>query len=99
MTKAEARKKCIDDPIFLGQCLGYDVQEDVHRELFDSISLSALLKKLVLWPRGHFKTSCVVIYMVWRILRNPNIRILAMQAAVDEIVGEGNAFALRWRER
>jgi predicted phage terminase large subunit-like protein len=81
MTKAEARQKCLDDPIFLGQCLGYDIQEDVHRELFDALETKKG-KRLVLWQRGAFKTSCVVVYAVLRILRNPDIRILAMQAAL-----------------
>lgn len=34
-------------------------------------------RKLVVMPRGTFKTSlCVVAYTIWNIIRNPNIRIL-----------------------
>lgn len=35
------------------------------------------LRRLVLMPRGHLKTSvATVLYVLWRIYRNPNIRIL-----------------------
>lgn len=81
MTKEEARQKCLVDPIFLGQCLGYDVQEDVHRDLFNALQTKKK-KRMVLWQRGAFKTSCVVIYAVQCILQDPDIRILAMQATL-----------------
>jgi predicted phage terminase large subunit-like protein len=68
-------------PFSLGQCLGYDMQEDVHTELFQSLQTEKD-KRLILWPRGHFKTSAVVVFVVWMILRNPNIRILVMQATL-----------------
>lgn len=81
MTKGEARQRALTDAIYLGELLGYDVQEDVHRELFESLK-SGKDKRLILWPRGHFKTSCVVIELVRRILNDPNIRILVMQATL-----------------
>ena len=36
---------------------------------------------MVLWSRGHFKTSAVALYIVNLILAYPNIRILIMQSA------------------
>lgn len=37
----------------------------------------AHLRRLILMPRGHLKsTLCTVLYTLWRIYRNPNIRIL-----------------------
>lgn len=32
--------------------------------------------KLVKISRGHLKTTCLVLYILWRIYRNPNIRIM-----------------------
>jgi hypothetical protein len=55
--------------------------EDVHRAFFDVLQGKAK-KKLCLWPRGHFKTSCVVVECVRRILREPDLRVLAMQATL-----------------
>lgn len=81
MTRAEAREKAKTDPIFLGEILGYDVQEDVHNDLFLALR-SGKDKRLILWPRGHFKTSCVVIEIVRRILNDPDIRVLVMQATL-----------------
>jgi predicted phage terminase large subunit-like protein len=45
--------------------------------LFD---ISSVKNRLVLWPRGHFKTSMVVVHVVQLILNYPDIRILLMQA-------------------
>jgi hypothetical protein len=81
LTKAQAQEKCKTDPIFLGQVLGYDMCEDVHRAFFDVLQGKAK-KKLCLWPRGHFKTSCVVVECVRRILCEPDLRVLAMQATL-----------------
>jgi predicted phage terminase large subunit-like protein len=81
MTKEEARKQCLEDPIFLAEQLGYDITEVPHRELFNALQ-SGKKKRLVLWPRGHYKTSAVVVFLVQCILRNPDIRILVMQATL-----------------
>lgn len=88
--REEARQKCKADPIYLGKALGYDFQEDVHRPLFDLLlkfkdgvslrDLSEIKNRLVLWPRGHFKTSAMVVFIVQLILNYPDIRILIMQA-------------------
>ena len=77
----EARAKCKTDPVFLADQLGYDITESPHRAMFDALA-SGKKKRLVLWPRGTFKTSCVVVYLVQRILQNPDIRILIMQATL-----------------
>lgn len=81
MTRAEAREKCLTDAIYLGRQLGYDVEENPHGELFQALD-SSRDKKLVLWPRGHFKTSCIVIRIVQEILKDPDVRILVMQATL-----------------
>lgn len=38
-------------------------------------------RKLILLPRGHFKTTlCTVSYPIWRLLRDPNVRIALVSA-------------------
>jgi hypothetical protein len=37
---------------------------------------------LILWPRGHFKSTAVVVLAVQAILCNPDIRILLMQGTI-----------------
>lgn len=81
MTKAEARQKAKTDAVYLSELLGYDLQEDVHTDLMGALK-SPHDKRLILWPRGHFKTSAVVVELVRRILNDPNIRILVMQATL-----------------
>lgn len=83
------RDQCKTDPFVLSKVLGYDFQEDVHQELFDTLlafkpgtilrDLSADKNRLILWPRGHFKTSAVVLNAVQCILNYPDVRILLMQ--------------------
>lgn len=52
--------------------------------LFD---LSSRKSSLVLWSRGHFKTSAVCLYIVNLILAYPDIRIVIMQSTVKNTKG------------
>lgn len=58
--------------------LGYDLmQPQPHRELCDIVMNQQRKKKLVMLPRGSFKSSVVTIsYPLWRLEKNPNLRIL-----------------------
>lgn len=61
----DEREKCRRDKLYLADALGYDFVAEVHQELFDQYMKydrakpwalqSEITKKLVLWPRGHFK--------------------------------------------
>jgi hypothetical protein len=78
----EKRTLCKNDPIFLAQSLGYDMEEDPHGEFFRVLGDPNKKKKLGLWPRGTFKSSCVVVEVIRRILNDPDIRILVMQSTI-----------------
>lgn len=92
MTQEEMRAACKTDPFFLAGVLGYDFDKtrDVHEPLFDLLpkikpgvslrDLSEGKNRLILWPRGHYKSSAMIVYMVQLILNFPDIRILLMQA-------------------
>lgn len=79
--------------MFLGaEILGMDFQENPHAGLFSNflqcdpdISLNELdqtfKKRMILWPRGTFKTSAVVVAITQLILCYPNIRILILSGA------------------
>lgn len=82
MTKDEARQLCKTDRMYLGKVLGYDFQEDVHPDLFADLSNTDKFYRLILWPRGHYKTSAVVVQVVATILNDPDTRILVMQATL-----------------
>jgi predicted phage terminase large subunit-like protein len=89
---AADQQRALTDDIFLGEVLGYDFQEDVHRELFEQMPCSVPGKaladfdekkgSLILWPRGHFKTSATVVRIVRIILNMPDVRILLMSATI-----------------
>ena len=59
--------------------LGYDkMEEQPHREMCEMVdNPKGKKKKLILEPRGTFKSSCVTIgYALQQIVNNPDIRIL-----------------------
>lgn len=59
--------------------LGFDLEENPHKEMCDFVQHCVLIHKkgLQLVPRGTFKTTIVSqILPLWMIIRNPNIRIL-----------------------
>lgn len=92
MTRDEARLRCKTDWRYLSKVLAYDFQDDVHADLFDAMPTpqpgvvirdwSTQKNVLILWPRGHFKTSAVVLRIVQMILCDPDIRILIMQGSL-----------------
>src|SRR5437870_3617043 len=90
--KFAVRLKCKTDKLFLSHMLGYDFQEDVHSDLFANYlqidqtknlyDQDEIKSRLVLWPRGHYKTSSAVVEMVQLILNFPDIRILLMSGTL-----------------
>ena len=56
---------------------GLKPENTKKKVLFD---VSDIKNRLILWPRGHFKTSIIVVAVVQLILNYPDIRILLMQA-------------------
>jgi hypothetical protein len=86
---AEAKKVGDPDlPIDYVPILGMDFKHDPHTQLFSKFvqkrpgeglvlsDLEALTKKMmILWPRGLFKTSSVIVDIVQTILNYPNVRI------------------------
>ena len=82
------RLRALTDHMYLGvEVMGMDFQEIPHRGLFSHFiqkdpeqdtplyDLSLVIKKrMVLWPRGTFKTSAIIVEIVQFILNFPNIR-------------------------
>jgi predicted phage terminase large subunit-like protein len=90
--RTEEREKCRRDKFYLSEILGYDFQKDVHQPLFDNyisyddsrpwVEQSTTKKRMVLWSRGFYKTTSIVVEIVQSILNFPDIRILLMQGTV-----------------
>lgn len=52
------------------------MNERTHGDCIRALEADSL-RKLIVMPRGTFKTSlAVVAYAIWQVIRNPNIRIL-----------------------
>jgi hypothetical protein len=91
----EQRLKGQIDHLFLAnELMGYDFQPKPHAALFAEFlqkdpeqkkalfELSQKIKKqMILWPRGVFKTSAIVVEIVQLILNYPNIRILFLSGS------------------
>lgn len=62
--------------------LGFaELSPRLHLDMCEFLT-SPTLRKLLLIPRGHFKSTLATIaYPVWRIVNNPNIRILIVSAS------------------
>ncbi|HEX3682215.1 MAG TPA: phage terminase large subunit [Bryobacteraceae bacterium] len=88
--KERLRAKCIEDLYFLCQVLEKDVIEQPHRELCDTFvqkrepgpveELDETKVRLILYPRGSFKSSINVVDAVQWTIRDPDIRILVLCA-------------------
>lgn len=88
----DLRHRAKTDRLYLANdILGYDFNEKTHAELFDLYpefkfeawsSQFPIRDVLVLWPRGHFKTTAaMVVLTIQAILVNPDIRIVIMQGS------------------
>jgi predicted phage terminase large subunit-like protein len=77
------KKKEITFYIFAKYILGYSKLTDVHKLwCVDSENISK--RKLILRPRGTYKSTLhTVSYILWRIIQNPNIRILIANSTSD----------------
>ena len=86
------RARCKTDKLFLADILGFDFQESTHRELFDHYipydpskpwaEQSDIKDRMVLWQRGSYKTTSVIVEIIQSIICFPNIRWLIMQGSV-----------------
>jgi len=63
--------------VFAKECLGYrDLSWDTHGEMISCLE-SKSENKLIVMPRGSFKSSLgVVAYPIWRLINNPNLRVM-----------------------
>jgi predicted phage terminase large subunit-like protein len=91
--KLDKRDKARTDKLFLATgVLGYQFQEDVHSALFANYiaydkskpwrEQSDIKDRLILWPRGFFKSTSIIVEIVQAILNFPDIRILIMQGSL-----------------
>jgi hypothetical protein len=89
------REQAKYDPMFLAcKILGWDFQENPHRKLFSELLQikpdthlfdldKEVKKRLVLWPRGTFKTTAVAVLIVQLIVNYPDIRVLIMEGSKE----------------
>ena len=90
----EARALARHDKMFLAnEVLGYDFQE-CHRELFAlypdfnpekpwAEQIVGFEDIMVLWPRGHYKSTAIKVVLIQAVLNNSDLTILLMQGSVQ----------------
>jgi hypothetical protein len=88
---AERERAKIDRMYLANEILGYDFRPETHQELFDQYPpfiegqpwQFEQRDVLILWARGHFKTTAVmVVIVIQAILVFPDIPILIMQGNI-----------------
>lgn len=73
---------------FFRDALGYGGLLPAHDELMDILTLDGSLKKLILMPRYSFKSTITTVgYCLWRLVRNPDLRILIYSDAAGKAQG------------
>jgi hypothetical protein len=88
------RHRARTDKMYLSQLMGYDFQEDVHRDLFDCFPTFDRSKpyfeqdkqkhRLVLWSRAFYKTTSTVVEMAQIIINFEDVSIMIMQSTVPK---------------
>lgn len=77
-----------DFKLFLADILGYHDLNDEHLALCDFLIKKTSKSKLILMPRYSFKSSvCTIGYSLWRLIQNPNTRILIYSDAESKAQG------------
>jgi hypothetical protein len=74
----EEQCRCLDDLFYFARtCLGYKDLEWATHEKFINVLQSTASRKILVMPRGTFKSSLgSVAYPIWRLLRDPDLTIL-----------------------
>jgi predicted phage terminase large subunit-like protein len=90
--RLDERERARTDKLFLATLLGYDFQKDVHQELFDCYipfdtkkawrEQSSIKDRMIIWPRGHYKSTSIVVEAIQAVINFPNLRILLMQGSM-----------------
>jgi phage terminase large subunit-like protein len=86
LIKEQARELCKHDLFYLTkEVLGYNkVTEHCHADMVRDIDTPNYKFKLLLWPRGHYKSTIgTESRSIQKILKNPNERILLTNAKLD----------------
>ena len=98
--KEEARQRCVTDLHYLAkQVLGYNrLTDHCHRRMAQDIDTPNFKFRLLLWPRGHFKSTIgTESRSVQKLLRNPNERILISNAKLNNSQKFLRAIASHWQ--
>ena len=85
LAMVELRDRALNDfYFFCKEVMGFtELYEPLHRPLCNLISNPNIKRKLILLPRGHFKTTIISIcFPLWRLARDQNERV-ALCSATD----------------
>jgi len=86
VVKEEAREKSKEDLHYLAKyLLGYDrITDHIHRQMASDIDTPRYRFKLLLWPRGHFKSTLATeSFSIQKLIRDPNEHILLTNVKLE----------------
>lgn len=75
---AELRRDCKANLyLFAKTVCGFDkFVPTLHKDMCDFLQYNDSLRKMLLCPRDHYKSSAIQAFILWRLVRNPEERIL-----------------------
>lgn len=74
----QMRQDCLDSLYMFAKVVcGFDrLTEQLHKPICDFLQKDPALRKVLMLPRDHYKSTIVVAYILWRLCHNPEERIL-----------------------
>lgn len=74
----QMRQDCLDSLyLFCKVVLGFDrLTEQLHKPICDFLQKDPSLRKVLMLPRDHYKSTIVIGYVIWKLCHNPEERIL-----------------------
>lgn len=77
----EIRDLCMGSlKAFVGLIAPKRVLGHCHHDLLDTLQDESVLNQLVLWPRGHQKSTMLAYYAAWRLVNTPEVTIMYVSA-------------------
>lgn len=75
---AKMRSDCLDSLyVFAKVVCGFSrFKKPLHKEFCDFLQYDAAIRKVMMAPRDHYKSSVMMAFVLWRICQNPEERIL-----------------------
>ena len=76
----QMRQDCLDSLyVFAKVVCGFDrLNETLHKPVCEWLQSDPAIRKMLMLPRDHYKSTLIIAYILWRLVRDPEERILVV---------------------